>query len=139
MPESSRIKLGTPMCTKIASWDGQLSIDSEIASFMQEMYFELTKIILQHYMGDRHLELIGEFIYHSNSSASLSYRLQGWLLYMLDAIESKKVKDFEITDVLDNSINKVASNYNTKNSHNKSWGQMHFLHIDLLLSKIKFI
>ena len=139
MPESSRVKLGTPMYNKIASWDGKLTIDSETASFMQEIYFELTKSILEYYMQDRHSELIGEFIYHSNSSASLSYRLQGWLLYMLDAIESKKVTDFELTSVLDNAINKVASNYNTKKSHNKSWGQMHFLHIDHLLSKIKII
>ena len=132
-------KLGHTMYNKIFDWDGDLSVDSEIASFMQKMYFELSKIILTYYMKDRHTELIGEFLYFNNTSASLSYRLQGWLLYMLNAIETEEVMDFEFNEIISTAMNNISGKYTLRNINKNAWGKMHFLHIDHLLSKIKIL
>ena len=124
---------------KIKNWDGNLSVDSKTAFFIQEMYFELSKIILDHYMEDKSDELIGEFRFFNHSSASLSYRLQGWLLYILNEIQSKRISFSNIEELLRNAFNIIISKKSNKNLKEKTWGANHFLYIEHILSNIKIL
>ncbi|MDG1990238.1 MAG: penicillin acylase family protein [Dehalococcoidia bacterium] len=123
----------------IKNWDGNLSADSKTAFFIQEMYFELSKSILDHYMEDKSAELMGEFRFFNHTSASLSYRLQGWLLYILNEIQYKRISFSNIEALLRNALNKVTSKHSNKNLKEKTWGSNHFLYISHILSNIKIL
>ena len=123
----------------IKNWDGNLSVDSKTAFFIQEMYFQLSTMILTYYMGERHSELVGEFNYFNHSSASLSYRLQGWLLFILGEIKSRKIDCFDIEELLLNAFKNVISKKSNKNLKDITWGSNHFLYINHILCSIKIL
>ena len=81
----SHVTIEDPAFEILGQWDGRLAPDSAGAAIMQANYRELTRSLLERVAGVASSEVIGEASTGLAAQSSFDYRIQGWVLDMVDS------------------------------------------------------
>jgi len=137
-----RLVVRPEIAVLIEAWDGQVASASAAAAVLEVVYQETARTLARRLGGEHASAVLGAGVGPAVASSSFEYRMQGWVLRMLDAPSAacpdEQARDRLLSVAVESALARLDRELGT-DSARWTWGRLHGMSLEHPFSGVPVI